>query len=862
MKLAMKNIIRIAFIVAAIFSTVSCVKDIEESNFQSGKEIQLTFTSAKPILTDIETKTVWDQTNETILWSKGDNIRVAYTVNDVWQGSEAAASETVKAKLYASTALNEATEVASFSVAADFKDTQNQGLTDPVYKFYAVYPSGLVSGTDFNNPPYVPFTLSNEQTPAASSFDKSADVMYATSSEYAGIPSDRSVGLTWHRIVAHADISMKNLQVEEGETLESIKVTAQSGADLVGKHTLDITNGDIALQTNATAGNSVTVKADNLTMTNGAVEFWFTTLPFTATELTFTVKTSKYTYVRTFSNISLLFKGNARNTLSVNMKLAQKFQDYTEDFSDGIGNDFTTSGTEGIWKSGSYNNTYYMKGTAYIASQHVVAESWLLSPYLRILSNESTLSFDQSIDSHFGTLNEEATVWIRVKGGDWTQLSGITYPDEPSSGYSDFETTTSALSSYNGQIVQIGFKYIGTNTNSGAWEIADFKVTNAEPVYYPSFEFTSATTKDVSFAASTVEFTYSAKHLTSEPTVAIKAGSDDIIDGTPTINNGVITVNVKANDDTENAKHATIVVTCEGVTGIPELVLNQAKKENLAQKKVTLDFTAQNYSNEYAVTSLVVEPISATLDKGTNSNAPKYYSSGTAVRCYGGNTITLSSEKTLVKVEFTFGSSDGSNAITSNVGSYSSGVWTGSSNSVTFTIGGTTGNRRIQKIAVTYLDLGGEETETITYQHIFTSKPNTGNNVALSGVSWNITATNLGAYNSANYAGVQIGTSSKDGSITLTSSSAWAYQGATKITEVRLWLNRGGTSVTPTVTIGGKSATSDGTVVEKNSSAGSDYTKATMVTFTPASDGDTGVVVINVTTVKAGYICAIEIDAE
>lgn len=144
--------------------------------------------------------------------------------------------------------------------------------------------------------------------------------------------------------------------------------------------------------------------------------------------------------------------------------------------------------------------------------------------------------------------------------------------------------------------------------------------------------------------------------------------------------------------------------------------------------------------------------------------------------------------------------------------------------------------------------------ETKTYQHVFTTKPSIGNGVSLSGINWNIAATNLGSYNSNNYAGVQIGTKDKDGSITLTSSSDWSYQGKTKVTEVRLWLNLGGTSVTPSVSIGGKVAVSDGTTVVKNSNAGTDYTKATKVTFTPANDGNTGVVIINVETVKAGYI--------
>lgn len=153
-----------------------------------------------------------------------------------------------------------------------------------------------------------------------------------------------------------------------------------------------------------------------------------------------------------------------------------------------------------------------------------------------------------------------------------------------------------------------------------------------------------------------------------------------------------------------------------------------------------------------------------------------------------------------------------------------------------------------------------------TYQHVFTAKPSTGDNVTLSGVSWNITATNLNGYNSQNYAGVQFGTSSKNGQITLTSPSAWSYTAdgvtVTKIKEVRLWLNLGGTSVTPSVTIGGKAATSDGTKVTQNKNAVTDWTKTTKVTFTPAAGSDTGVIVIDVTSVNAGYICAIEIDAE
>ena len=152
--------------------------------------------------------------------------------------------------------------------------------------------------------------------------------------------------------------------------------------------------------------------------------------------------------------------------------------------------------------------------------------------------------------------------------------------------------------------------------------------------------------------------------------------------------------------------------------------------------------------------------------------------------------------------------------------------------------------------------------EIKTYRHIFNAKPTIGSNIKLSNMSWSISATNLNGYNSQNYAGVQFGTSKKNGKITLTSSNAWSYQNATTIKEVRLWLNTGGSTVTPKVTINNKAATSDGTKVTQNKEAITDWTKTTKVTFTPVEGGDTGIIVIDVTSANAGYICAIEIDAE
>lgn len=127
-----------------------------------------------------------------------------------------------------------------------------------------------------------------------------------------------------------------------------------------------------------------------------------------------------------------------------------------------------------------------------------------------------------------------------------------------------------------------------------------------------------------------------------------------------------------------------------------------------SETNTTLDFTAQGYADATAISNLTVDGVTATFAKGSNgSNAPKYYTSGTAIRAYGGNTITLSANQ-ITAATFTFGSSDGSNEITADCGSWNSPTWTGdATDEVVFTIGGTSGNRRIKSIAVTYTSGGG-----------------------------------------------------------------------------------------------------------------------------------------------------------
>lgn len=95
--------------------------------------------------------------------------------------------------------------------------------------------------------------------------------------------------------------------------------------------------------------------------------------------------------------------------------------------------------------------------------------------------------------------------------------------------------------------------------------------------------------------------------------------------------------------------------------------------------------------------------VGVTFNKNTGGTNPQYYTNGSAVRCYAGNNFIIDAgDYTITSITLTYGDGDGSNAITTNVNTFNSNKWTGSASSVTFTIGGSSGNRRIASISVTY----------------------------------------------------------------------------------------------------------------------------------------------------------------
>lgn len=233
---------------------------------------------------------------------------------------------------------------------------------------------------------------------------------------------------------------------------------------------------------------------------------------------------------------------------------------------------------------------------------------------------------------------------------------------------------------------------------------------------------------------------------------------------------------------------------------------------------VTFDASKQGYTNAQVITDVTItDGINVAFNKGTNSNTCKYYTTGTAIRVYGGGYFTIASTiGKIIKIQLKFGSGDGSNEISKDSGTYysSTGTWEGSSESITFTIGGTTGHRRIKTIAVTYeKDANAPIIESL----------------AISGTASNTTYY-VGDTPSAEGLGV-IATYNDESTKDVTSSVSWSFEPAT--------IQSNTNSVTATASYEGITASTTYNITVKSiaNTAKSAYTVAQACAYIDAGKG-------------------------
>lgn len=138
-----------------------------------------------------------------------------------------------------------------------------------------------------------------------------------------------------------------------------------------------------------------------------------------------------------------------------------------------------------------------------------------------------------------------------------------------------------------------------------------------------------------------------------------------------------------------------------------------------AQDTETIDLTKQGFTNAKTVSVITGTDIKLEFSKAKGATDPKYYNTGSSVRMYKNNTLTISSTtKKISKIEFTLDTSDNDagapNAKSFNSGSYnvSTNTWSGNSSNVILTQNTSKKQIRIKKLDITYVEDGPTKTLT------------------------------------------------------------------------------------------------------------------------------------------------------
>lgn len=112
-----------------------------------------------------------------------------------------------------------------------------------------------------------------------------------------------------------------------------------------------------------------------------------------------------------------------------------------------------------------------------------------------------------------------------------------------------------------------------------------------------------------------------------------------------------IVVSAKGDNASTAAYTANLVAKVAGAT-VATVALKQAAPVSGDGGTVEIDFSAKGYANGVDVTTVTESPLTLTFAKSTGNNPPKYYTSGTAVRMYAANTLTITGA-TITNVEYT-----------------------------------------------------------------------------------------------------------------------------------------------------------------------------------------------------------------
>ena len=666
MKKLMKSLMLFA---AAAMALTSCDNEGMNEGIESNDTYTMTFTAGAP---ESRTSVAIEGDKATFSWC-GDDV-VGFIQSAVQVEKVNKTNGDIKT-------LEEG--VATFETKFDAVDGAS------TYNYGAFYPgNNWVSNASFAE---VKVKLPAIQTLTDGSFDHEADLLM--SEPIWNVANDEHGGLLkFARLAAIGKMTLEGINT--GETIESVKLTFADHV-LAGDVTL---NFDEVTATYATEGsNSVEVKNGSL-VAKAENEIFFTCFPGEYSgAYTIEVTTTESTYIK---------EGNLSGKLAFTAGDVTGFGATVNFVSSRTSKTFTkVTKTNLADYSGTYLLVYEEGNVAFDGSLTDLDET--NNTQAVTIENDAITA---SVDIAFTIAKVEGGYSIQSASGKFIGRSatsnGLSTADEYDANY--LNTIVDLVIKgkggkelrYNVANDQKRFRYLGDTMKPVALYRmegtgSDEELVKALESIEVSGAKTTFTVGDEWVFGGTVTAKYN-DNTTENVTATATVNHDDVDLGTA----GEYIVTVTYED-----KSTTYTVTVSEASAEPTYTVSSFLTELNLSGTTTL-----TEGTEYSIGDYFI----MTIAKGEASNVPAVNQDGT-LRLYhkagaDGGSMTLTSEKTITKVVFTFAS--GYEQISkASVGNYDTNTytWTGSANSVTFTNGGGTKQARIKTMTITYLGAGGGE---------------------------------------------------------------------------------------------------------------------------------------------------------
>ncbi len=245
--------------VVVVASALSCAR--EEIDFVEPMEPQ-------QIQEDNGVRTVTFRALETTTKAQfGDPVNGSYPTLWTANDSELKLSLNYGSALSAGVTPSQDYTTATFSATVDFNKASAP------YTFYAVSPASAAQALSLSREAWK-VTIPCKQTPTAGSVDEAGIIIAASSAEYSQETSVNVVNMQFEHLTAYGRMSLSNLALAEGETVQSVELTATT--PLVGDWFWKCADGHQL--TDFGASSTVTI---NTTSTSN---IWFACAPVTVSD--------------------------------------------------------------------------------------------------------------------------------------------------------------------------------------------------------------------------------------------------------------------------------------------------------------------------------------------------------------------------------------------------------------------------------------------------------------------------------------------------------------------------------------------------------------------------------------------------